>query len=111
MIARMDQLTVVGRKGIARELLQSLQSLGVMQIDPLEPAEGIDLVRFELDDLERSEADRWNAAVGRSESLLKTLGAVDGPAAPRSDVPTDLDGIDSYLAEVSERVDALVAER
>lgn len=111
MIARMDQLTVVGRKGIARELLQSLQSLGVLQIDPLPIDEGLSLVRFELADEERTEADRWSAAVARAESLLKTLGAEEVNPAPRNELPTDLDGIERYLAEVSERVDALVAER
>lgn len=111
MIARMDQLTVIGRKGISRELLQSLQSLGVVQIDPLEPAEGLDLVRRQLADGERVEADRWNAIVARSESLLRTLAAEELAAVARSELPADLEGLESYLGEVGERVDQIVAER
>ncbi len=36
MIAKMDQITVVGCRKDAPKVLVSLQSLGVVQLDPLE---------------------------------------------------------------------------
>ena len=111
MIARMDQLTVVGRRGSAREVLQSLQSLGVVQIDPLDPGEGVALVRNRLEGTDRDEADRWGAALARVTNLRELLGATASAPAPRSEIPADLDGIESYLADVGTQVDALVSER
>src|SRR5690606_34551983 len=37
VIAKMDQVTVVGRRSIAKEVLGALQGLGVVQITPLAP--------------------------------------------------------------------------
>ena len=111
MIARMNQLTVVGRKGVARELLQSLQSLGVVQVDPLPPEEGLALVRLELEGVERDEADRWQSAVGRVEALQRTLGVEDAPAAPRSDAPAGLSAVEDYVGDLGTQVDQIVAER
>ena len=39
MITPMDQLLVVGRKGAVHDVLVSLQSLGVVQVDRLEAGE------------------------------------------------------------------------
>ena len=111
MIASMDQLTVVGRRGVAGELLQALQSLGVMQIDPLEPEDGLALVKLNLNDEQKEDADRWSAAFSRTENLLRNLEAGGVSAASRSEIPTELDGIEQYLSEVAERVDQVVAER
>jgi V/A-type H+-transporting ATPase subunit I len=111
MIARMDRLTVVGRRSMAREVLQSLQSLGVVQIDPLDPGEGAELARNELEGTDRDEAERWSAALSRVEALSDTLGTRGVAAAPRSEVPGDLDEIEAYLADVVSQVDAITAER
>lgn len=111
MIASMDQLTVVGRRGIAGELLQALQSLGVMQIDPLEPEEGLSLVKLNLNPEQKQEAERWSATFSRTEGLIRNLAAGGVAAAARSEIPTELDGIEAYLSDVAERVDQLVAER
>lgn len=111
MIARMNQVTVVGRKGVARDLLQSLQSLGVVQIDPLPPSEGRSLVRLELEGDERHDAERWHTAVGRSEALQRTLGVEDAAAKPRSEAPTALADVESYVGDLATQVDQIVAER
>ncbi len=111
MIAPMDRLTVVGRRSAAREVLQSLQSLGVVQIDPLEPEEGAELVRNRLVGEDRTEADRWASALGRIATLRETLSAEDAAPAPRSEVPTDLDEIESYMDDVGSQADAVIAER
>ncbi len=111
MIARMDRLTVVGRRSAAREVLQSLQSLGVVQIDPLEPEEGAALVRNRLIGAEREEADRWAALQGRLTTLRETLSAEDVVPAPRSEVPSELSEIESYVGDVGAQVDAILAER
>ena len=63
MIAAMDQITVVGRRSIANELLTSLQSLGVVQVDPLEPSEDLGLERLSLSDADRGLKEGWDAAV------------------------------------------------
>lgn len=111
MIAPMDRLTVVGRKSAAREVLQSLQSLGVVQIDPLEPEEGAELVRNRLQGAEREEADRWANARSRLAYLRETLDAEGVAPAARSEVPTDLAEIEAYLDDVGAQVDQVVAER
>lgn len=107
----MDQLTVVGRRSNARELLQSLQSLGVVQVDQLEPEEGLDLARYVLEGAEREERERWSSAVGRAETLLSALASQDVAPAAKSEAPASLEELDRYLEEVGPRVDALVGER
>ncbi len=111
MIARMDRITVVGRRSAAREVLQSLQSLGVVQVDPLEPEEGVELVRHRLEGQDRSEAERWATAVSRIDGLQRALGASASEAASRSEVPTDLAEIEAYLDDLGTQVDAALAER
>ena len=39
MIAPMDQVTVVGRRSVARDVLAALQALGVVQVVRLTPDE------------------------------------------------------------------------
>ncbi len=107
----MDRLTVVGRRSAAREVLQSLQSLGVVQIDPLEPEEGVELVRNRLVGEDRTEADRWASALARIATLRQTLSVGNASPAPRSEVPTALDEIESTLDDVGSQADAIVAER
>jgi V/A-type H+-transporting ATPase subunit I len=111
MIAAMDRLTVVGRRSAAREVLQSLQSLGVVQIDRLEPEEGAALVRNRLEGADREEADRWSALLGRIGTLRETLSAQDVAPAARSSIPTALSEIESYVGDVGSQVDAILAER
>lgn len=107
----MDQLTVVGRRGQAREVLQSLQSLGAVQIDRLQPEEGAALVRNRLEGVERDEADRWSALVTRIGHLRDTLGAGEAVPAARSELPHGLDDIEAYVGDVASQVDAVIAER
>ncbi|HEX7003268.1 MAG TPA: V-type ATPase 116kDa subunit family protein [Trueperaceae bacterium] len=111
MITPMDQLTVVGRRSIARELLQSLQSLGVVQVDPLEPEEGLSLVRYTLEGDDRQNRERWSKIVGRTDTLLSGLGARDEEPAPRSEAPSEVGEIERYLADLGPQVDNVVAER
>ncbi|MEX2500943.1 MAG: V-type ATPase 116kDa subunit family protein [Trueperaceae bacterium] len=111
MIAPMDRLTVVGRRSAARDVLQSLQSLGVVHVDPLDPDEGLDLARNRLEGSDRDEADRWAAALARIDTLRDALGAREVTPAPRSEVPGDLSEIEAFVADVGSQVDAVVAER
>jgi V/A-type H+-transporting ATPase subunit I len=65
--------------------------------------------------LKLTEADRirkegWEAAVARSATLLDALAAHEVQPLSRSDIPTDLDEINSYLQVVASQVDQLVAE-
>jgi hypothetical protein len=111
VIARMDRITVVGRRSAAREVLQSLQSLGVVQVDPLEPDEGVELVRHRLEGQDRNEAERWATAVSRIDGLQRALSVSASKAASRSEVPTDLAEIEAYLNDLGTQVDAALAER
>jgi V/A-type H+-transporting ATPase subunit I len=111
MIVPMDQLTVVGRRGSTHEVLQSLQNLGVVQIDPFQPDEDLGLARIELTGSDKHDEERWAAIVARSESLLQVLHANGESKAGRSDVLTAVPEIESYLQSVGSSVDALIAER
>ncbi len=106
----MDQLTVVGRRTIAYDLLVSLQSLGVVQIDPLESAEDSALSGLKLTEADRVQKEGWEAAVARSVTLLDALGAHEIQPAGRGDISTGLDAIGSYLQVVASQTDQLVAE-
>ena len=111
MISAMDQLLVVGRKGIAKDLLASLQGLGVVQIVP---AHGETLGQFSLSDADRQTKEAWDAAVARSEGLAATFGLDDAPRPRTSNkdrLPNSLGEIEDYLAETGSQADRLVAER
>jgi len=103
----MDQLLVVGRKSIARDLLVSLQSLGVVQIVPVH---GEVMSRFELQGGERKAKEAWDAVVAKSEGLIETLSAWDVPPASKERLGS-LSELQSYLGDLGSQVDSLVAER
>ncbi len=113
MISAMDQLLVVGRKGIAKEVLASLQQLGVVQLVPVHSEE---LGRFEVGDTDKQTEEAWDAAVARSEGLLSSFG-LEGQPTPRVSnkdrdrMPSSLGDIEDYLAEVGAQTDRLIAER
>lgn len=112
MIATMDQLTVVGRRDSARDVLQALQNLGVVQIDPLDTTEaGPELKRIRLEGSDRTEGDRWHSLLSRSSQLLEVLEPHVAAASTRPDAPATLDEAESWLRGVSTSIDALVAER
>ena len=110
MIAAMEQLTLVGRKRIAQDLLASLQSLGVVQIDPLEPS-GETLSKFALKDSERKQKEGWDAAVSKSQALIDALGVQGVVPSSRADIPANADEVNTQLAGIANQVDKLVAER
>ena len=111
MIAAMDQLTVVGRRSVANDLLVSLQSLGVVQVDPLETTEDLPLERLRLAEADRAQKDGWDAAVARSAGLLDALGVHKVKPASRTEVPGKLDELTGALEAVGKNVDTLLAER
>ena len=103
----MDRLLIVGRKSIAKDLLTSLQSLGVVQVVPLE---GEELSRFELKEGDQKAKDNWDGVVSRSEALLGTL-SIEHEASGKGEVPSSLTEIQSYLSDLGGQTDTLVAER
>ena len=111
MIAPMDQVTIVGRRKVAQEVLISLQSLGLVHIDPLEPGEESPLEPLRLKGADREEKEGWDAAVSRSASLLNLLGAAAASPVSRSEVPAGLAEIAAQLETIGSQVDRLVAER
>lgn len=110
MIAAMEQLTLVGRKRIAQDLLASLQSLGVVQIDPLEPSSE-SLSKFVLKEGERKQKEGWDAAVSKSQNLIDALGVQGVVPSSRADIPANAEEVSNQLAGIANQVDKLVAER
>ncbi len=111
MITPMDQLLLVGRKPVATEVLVSLQSLGVVQVDRLEPDEG-GLERFALSDDDRRRKEVWDRVISRASSLMEVLRVdQDGPGTGKADLPADADGIAERVDSVADQVDTLLAER
>lgn len=111
MITPMDQLLVVGRMGAVHDMLVSLQSLGVVQVDRLEPGdEGLERFRPSAADVARKAT--WDRAAARSGALLEALGVGgDVPVSGKGDLPGDAEGVVERIDAVGEQVDALVAER
>lgn len=111
MIAPMDQILVVGRLSLAHELLVSLQSLGVVQIDPLTPKEGLELKRYTLSAEDRQKREAWEAAVARAESLIAVLELGEVAPAAKAELPSDAAQLQAQLETIGREVDKLVAER
>ncbi|MCW5820281.1 MAG: hypothetical protein KIT12_10255, partial [Trueperaceae bacterium] len=111
MIATMDQVVVVGRRSRAKDVLTSLQSLGVVQVDALEPGEKQDAIkRLRLAGAELEAKESWDRIVARSSSLVAVLG-VQPDAQARVETGSDPAAIERDLAQVGAQVDRLVAER
>ena len=111
----MDQLLVVGRRTAVKDVLVGLQSLGVVQVEPLDPAgeeaETAVLRRLRLEGVDRRHKDAWDYLVARSEALLDALEVGDVKATPRSDLSQDPEELRSAFRQVGEQVDHLVGER
>lgn len=110
----MDQLLIVGRKRLARELLANLQELGVVQLEPIHlNGEGADLVqRLKPSEEELQAKSVWEAVMAKCDGLLDSL-AVPPPAeeVPASQEFSAPEGAQAYLDEVSRQVDARLRER
>lgn len=118
MIAAMDQVTVVGRRSLAKDVVASLQNLGVVQVESLDPDTAIggeqggvlSQVRLTGDDLKARES--WDRLVARTTSLLDALGIVqDGSVPARADTSDDPTELEGHLSELGSLVDRLLAER
>ncbi len=109
MIAQMEQLLIVGRKGASKEVLASLQQLGVVQIVP---AYNDALGALELADADKQAQEAWDGVVARSEGLIGSLG-LEGAVLPpnRERAPSGLAETQDYLDEIGSQTDRLVAER
>lgn len=111
MIATMDQVVVVGRRSRAKEVLTSLQNLGVVQVDTLDPGatqESIRRLKLAGSDLEAKES--WDRLVAKSTALLSEL-KIDVEQQQRVEVGADPVAIERDLKQVAEQVERLVAER
>ena len=113
MISAMDQLLVVGRRSLTKEVLASLQQLGVVQLVPLRSEE---LGQFEAGANDKKTEEAWDAAVARSSGLVSSFGLEGAPTPKvsnkdRERLPSSLSDIEDYLSEVGAQADRLVAER
>jgi V/A-type H+-transporting ATPase subunit I len=107
VIAEMDQLLVIGRRRSAKELLVSLQSLGVVMIDPLEVAP---LTRYRLEPGDQQLKALWDEVAIKTTNLLETL-----PDTPKATGRVELTGkpeaLLAYVRNLSQQVERLLAER
>ncbi|HEX7022481.1 MAG TPA: hypothetical protein VF171_06450, partial [Trueperaceae bacterium] len=111
MIAPMDQLLIVGRRRNANELLTGLQSLGVVQVDPLEPAEGLALAGVQLEGAEKASKEDWDAAASISGALIEALLVSGAKPVGRSELPAEVGEINTYLRDLNTQAEELLAER
>lgn len=111
MITPMDQLLLVGRKPVANDVLVSLQSLGVVHVDRLDPTdEG--LARFALSAEDQRRKQVWDRIVARAATLMEVLRVDPGaPGTGKGDLPADVDGVAERVDAVGDQVDALLAEQ
>jgi V/A-type H+/Na+-transporting ATPase subunit I len=108
----MDQLLVVGRKRSAHDVLVSLQSLGVVQVDRFLPDGDEGIGRFSLAADDQRRKATWDRIVARTGTLLELLGVAEAaPSGGKSDLPADADGVAERVDAIGEQVDALLAER
>jgi len=111
VIAQMDQVTVVGRRKLVKDVLTALQNLGVVQVEPLEPTESDGTIkRLKLAGEDLATRETWDRILARATSLADVLGisraAVGGRQATESAAE-----LEARLTEVGDQVDRLVAER
>jgi V/A-type H+-transporting ATPase subunit I len=109
----MDQLVVVGRRRSAKELLASLQSLGVVMIDPIE---GLPLGRFKLDPGDQQAKALWDDVVAKTNYLLEALPSTELSgaalkAAGRVELENRPEELLSYVRNLAEQVGRLLSER
>ncbi len=108
----MDQLLVVGRKQIAHDVLASLQSLGVVQVDEFQATADDGLARFTLKEEDARRKATWDRIVARSGTLLHLLEVPEfTPGTGKGEGPADADGIAERVDAIGEQVDILLAER
>jgi V/A-type H+/Na+-transporting ATPase subunit I len=108
----MDQVLVVGRKTSAHDVLVSLQSLGVVQVDGFTPAEEDGLARFALSEEDQRRKATWDRTIARADTLLHILDVPpEAPGTGKSDLPADAAGIAERVDAIGDQVDALLAER
>jgi V/A-type H+-transporting ATPase subunit I len=106
----MEQITLVGRRSMARDVLKTLQQLGAVQIDRLANEAGVEELQASG---EPSSADleRWSEQLAHLTFLRDTLQRSGVTPAPRSEVPQDLEEVERLVHGLRTQVDALVAER
>lgn len=111
MITPMDQLLLVGRKPVANDVLVSLQSLGAVHVDRLEPSEQ-GLEPFARSPEQQRRKALWDHVVARSSALLELLKVdPDAPGTGKGDLPSDPDAVAERVDVVGDQVDVLLAER
>src|SRR5690606_24517053 len=111
VIAPMDQVTVVGRRSVARDVLAALQALGVVQVVRLTPDEEERALRgMRLEGAALAEREAWERVLARTTALLDVRGLA-APQGARATAVPDAASAEAEVREVGEQVDRLVAER
>jgi len=111
VIAKMDQVTVVGRRSVAKDVLSALQGLGVMQVSRLTPSEeGEALQGLKLRGAELHEREAWERVLARTTALLDVLGLGASQVA-RGPAVVNATAAEADVKEAGEQIDRLVAER
>ncbi len=107
----MDQVTVVGRRSVAKDVLTALQGLGVMQVVRLAPDEECEALRgLKLRGAEQNEREAWERVLSRTTALLDVLG-LGADQVARGPAVVDARTAEADVKEAGDQIDRLVAER
>ncbi len=106
MIAEMEKLIIAGPKRLAPAILDHLQRVGVVQIDPLRTDE---INPYQLSREEESRLKRWGAVATSADHGLRLFGLRADPSA--KPFAGDMEGAEAAASAVEQRVAALANEQ
>lgn len=112
MITPMDQVLVVGRRGLAKDVLSTLQRAQVVHVERLK-ADQYDgaLQPFQLSESEGETREAWDRVVQRTDVTLERLGATERPESVKAETLTDADAALTEVEQIASQVSRLAEER
>lgn len=112
MITPMDQVLVVGRRGLAKEVLSNLQRSQVVHIERLQAEQFAGALQpFQLTEAEAEQRATWERIVQRTTFALQQLGETERPAAVKTETLTDADAALTEVEQIATQVSRLAEER
>ena len=103
MIAEMEKLFIAGPKRLAPVILENLQRVGIVQIDPLRTNE---IDPYRLSRVEESQLVRWGAVATSADHALRLCGLRADPSA--KPFAGDLKEAEAAASAIEQRAAALV---
>lgn len=112
MITPMDQVLVVGRRGLAKDVLSTLQRAQVVHVERLNAEQYAGALQpFQLSEDEAQVRDAWDSIVKRTTFALQQLGHTEEPAEVKAETLTDAAAARSEVEQIASQVGRLADER